>query len=108
MTDILQFLLDMRSGAVASDCNQKFNEVVKAVVDTGGKGELNIKLSIAPSKFGTGGCADSRLDRSLDEITRSRSLTWRLHCYSCRSERRSAFAAAWKGRTLYDPRQGGL
>lgn len=54
MTDLLQTLLDMRNGAVASDCNEKFNEVLKAVLDTGGKGELSIKIFIRPSKMGMG------------------------------------------------------
>lgn len=55
MTDLLQILLDMRSGQVAADCNAKFGEVLKAVLDTGGKGELTIKLFIKPSKMGMGG-----------------------------------------------------
>lgn len=55
MTDLLQILLDMRSGQVASDCNAKFGEVLKAVLDTGGKGELTIKLFIKPSKMRMGG-----------------------------------------------------
>lgn len=45
----------MRSGQVATDCNAKFNEVLKAVIDTGGKGKLTIDLTIAPSKMGMGG-----------------------------------------------------
>ncbi len=55
MTDLLQILLDMRNGAVASDCNVKFNEVLKAVIETGGKGELTIKLMLRPGKLGMGG-----------------------------------------------------
>lgn len=53
--DLLGILLDMRSGQVAADCNQKFNDVVSAVLETGGKGELTIKIFIAPSKFAMGG-----------------------------------------------------
>ncbi len=53
-TDLLQVLLDMRNGQVAADCNQKFNEVLGAVLDTGGKGELTIKIFIKPSKMGMG------------------------------------------------------
>ncbi len=55
MTDLLKILLDMRNGKVAMDCNEKFNEVLKAVLDTGGKGELTIKLFVKPSKMGMGG-----------------------------------------------------
>ena len=54
MTDLLAVMMDMRNGAVAADCNQKFNEVLKAVIDTGGKGELTIKLMVKPSKMGMG------------------------------------------------------
>jgi len=53
-TDLLQCLLDMRNGQVAADCNTKFNEVLRGVLETGGKGELTIKLSIKPAKFGLG------------------------------------------------------
>lgn len=53
--DLLAILLDMRSGQVAADCNSKFNEVLQAVLETGGKGELVIKLFIKPSKMGMGG-----------------------------------------------------
>ena len=56
MTDLLQVLLDMRSGQVAADCNAKFNEVLGAVLETGGKGELILKLKLEPSKMGMGGC----------------------------------------------------
>jgi len=55
MTDLLQILLDMRNGAVAQDCNEKFNDVLRGVLETGGKGELTIKLFIKPSKMGMGG-----------------------------------------------------
>ena len=54
MTDLLQVILDMRSGQVAQDCNNKFNDVLSAVLDTGGKGELTIKILVEPSKFGMG------------------------------------------------------
>ena len=55
MTDLLAVLLDMRSGQVAADCNAKFNEVLKAVIETGGKGKLTIDLMVEPSKMGMGG-----------------------------------------------------
>lgn len=55
LNDLISVLMDMRSGAVAADINQKFNEVLAGVLDTGGKGELTIKLKISPSKFGMGG-----------------------------------------------------
>ncbi len=53
--DLLGILLDMRGGQVAADCNAKFNECLQAVLETGGKGELTIKLLISPSKFAMGG-----------------------------------------------------
>lgn len=54
-TDLLQFLLDMRNGQVAANCNEKFNELIQAVLETGGKGELTIKIFVKPSKMGMGG-----------------------------------------------------
>jgi len=55
MTDLLAVMMDMRNGQVAADCNRKFNEMLKAVMDTGAKGELTIKLFVKPSKMGMGG-----------------------------------------------------
>ena len=55
MTDILRVLFDMRNGQVAEDCSRKFAEVLQAVLDTRGKGELTIKLKIEPSKCAIGG-----------------------------------------------------
>lgn len=55
MTDLLNLLVSMRSGKVIADCNDKFNEVLSAVLDTGQKGEFAVKISIKPSKFGMGG-----------------------------------------------------
>ena|ERR1044071_8439856 len=54
-SDLLSVLLDMRNGQVAADCNQKFNEVLSGVQETGGKGELTIKLFVRPAKMGMGG-----------------------------------------------------
>jgi len=54
-TDLLAVLLEMRSGLVAADLNAKFNEVLGAVLDNAGKGELTIKLSFAPSRLAMGG-----------------------------------------------------
>ena len=42
--DILSVLMDMRNGAVANDISTKFDTVVQAVRETGGKGEVTIKL----------------------------------------------------------------
>jgi|ERR1051326_196075 hypothetical protein len=53
--DILQVLLDMRNGAVAADVNEKFEEMIRAVLETGGKGKLTVELSVEPSKKGMGG-----------------------------------------------------
>lgn len=55
MTDLMQVLLEMRNGAVAADLNTKFNEVLAAVLETGGGGKLTVDLSIKPSRMGLGG-----------------------------------------------------
>jgi hypothetical protein len=53
--DLLSVLMDMRDGAVASDLNEKFNELLQAVFDTAAKGEMSITLSVEPAKMGLGG-----------------------------------------------------
>jgi hypothetical protein len=53
--DILQTITDMRNGAVAIDINSKFNEMIQAVLETGGKGELTVTIKAEPSKLGMGG-----------------------------------------------------
>jgi hypothetical protein len=55
MNDILQVLMDMKSGAIAADINEKFTEVVTAVLTNAGKGELTLTLSVKPSRMGSGG-----------------------------------------------------
>jgi len=55
MTDVIAVLLAMRSGKVAAHINEKFSDCLRAVLDTGGKGEVTIKLLIRPSKVGMGG-----------------------------------------------------
>ena len=56
MTDFVNLIMEMRGGAVATDLNAKFNEMLTAVLETGGKGELTVKIRAAPSKMGMGGC----------------------------------------------------
>jgi hypothetical protein len=53
--DLVHLLMEMRNGAVAADCNRKFNEVLDAVIETGGKGEFTLKVLVKPSKMGMGG-----------------------------------------------------
>lgn len=55
MTDFISLVMDMRSGAVAADLNAKLQEVLRAVLETAGKGELTVKFTITPSKLGMGG-----------------------------------------------------
>ena len=55
MTDLLKVLVEMRAGQVAADCNQKFSELLKAVLDTGQKGQMTLVLNLEPAKMGMGG-----------------------------------------------------
>jgi hypothetical protein len=55
VNDFLAVVMDMRSGQVAQDINTKFNELVSAVLETGAKGELTVKVSVKPSRFAMGG-----------------------------------------------------
>ena len=52
--NIIHTMLGLRQGALAS-INQKWNDVVTAVLNTGGKGELTLKLTIEPSRRLPGG-----------------------------------------------------
>lgn len=54
-TDFMNLLMEMRNGAVAQDLNEKFNEMLSAVLESAGPGELTIKIKAKPSKMGTGG-----------------------------------------------------
>ena len=54
MTDFVNLITEMRSGAVAIDLNNKFNEMLTAVLETGGKGEFAVIVKAAPSKMGMG------------------------------------------------------
>ena len=55
MTDLVGLLMEMRGGRVAADCNEKFNEMLTGVLETGGKGEFTLKIKCEPSKMGIGG-----------------------------------------------------
>lgn len=53
--DFVQVLVGMRSGDVLIDVNRRFNELMEAVLATGAKGDLKLKLQIKPSKINMGG-----------------------------------------------------
>ena len=51
MVDIIQTLMEMRNGKVASDINRKFAELMNAIYEHRKKGSITIKIDIAPAKF---------------------------------------------------------
>jgi hypothetical protein len=53
-TDIVGVLLGLHAGDAVNQINDRFNEVVTGVLETGKDGELTIKLKLHPSKFGMG------------------------------------------------------
>ncbi len=55
MADLLNVLVEARSGGIIRDLNEKFNRVLTGVLETAGKGELVVKFSIEPAKQGFGG-----------------------------------------------------
>lgn len=96
--DFVHVLLEMRNGAVASDCNRKFSELLSAVLETGGKGELTVKVFIKPSKLALGG-AVVEVETSHDCKTKKPEL----------SVGRSLFFVTKDGRlTRGDPNQEGM
>lgn len=50
----LETLRDLRQGACLDDLAYAINQVVEAVVHHGGKGEVTLKLKIAPASKGEG------------------------------------------------------
>lgn len=55
MTDFVNLIMEMRNGRVAQDLNNKFNEVLTGVLESGGKGELSVTFKLEPSRMGMGG-----------------------------------------------------
>ncbi len=49
-TDLIHVLMDMRSGAVASELSKEFNELIEAILTTGRGGSFTLSLDVAPSK----------------------------------------------------------
>lgn len=54
-TDFINLLIELRDGQIAQDINEKFNEILAAVLRTAGKGKVTIEFLIEPAKMGTGG-----------------------------------------------------
>lgn len=50
MADFINTIMECRNGEVAVDLNRKFNEVLEAVREVGGSGELSMKFKIKPVK----------------------------------------------------------
>lgn len=50
MQNLLDVLTDMRDGAVLMDCNEKFSQMVAAVLETGKGGEIKLTIKVKPSK----------------------------------------------------------
>lgn len=65
LTDFINTLVEMRGGAVASECNKKFSELIAAVLEVAGQkgGTFTLAIDVKPSKFGMGGVV---LEVSLD------------------------------------------
>lgn len=55
MNDIFGVLAQMGRGDVAAELNRHFEELVGHVLENAGKGELTLKVKLAPSSFSTDG-----------------------------------------------------
>lgn len=49
-SDLVQILADMRDGDALIDMNDKLNEMVHGVLETGKAGEFTLKLKVSPAK----------------------------------------------------------
>lgn len=50
MVDFVSTVMEMRNGKVAADISDKFNELIAAVLDTGGGGKIAITFDVKPSR----------------------------------------------------------
>lgn len=66
MIDFVNTVMEMRNGKVAADISEKFNELVSAVLDTGGTGKIAVTFDIKPAR------ADVR--GGVKEVTMSHSV----------------------------------
>jgi hypothetical protein len=55
MANFLNVLTDMRGGQVLQDLDAKFNEVLAAILENGGKGKITVEFAVEPSKMAVGG-----------------------------------------------------
>lgn len=51
MVDIIQTLLEMRNGKVASEINRKFAELMNAIYTHRKPGAITISIKVSPDKF---------------------------------------------------------
>lgn len=66
--DFVQTLVEMRNGAVASECSNKLTEVIKAVCETGKKGKLALVIGIEPSMIVLGEVTEIQLKHDVKII----------------------------------------
>lgn len=51
MADFMNTIMEMRNGQTAVECTQKFSELISAIMDTGKKGVLTLKVTVAPGRM---------------------------------------------------------
>lgn len=64
MADFIQTLMEMRAGAAAADCSRKLSELVAAIMETGKKGELVLKVNITPSRLNLGRVTEVEIEHT--------------------------------------------
>jgi uncharacterized beta-barrel protein YwiB (DUF1934 family) len=52
MADFISTVMEMRDGKVAAQINQKFAELMTAIAEHQGKGNISLKLTVVPTKMG--------------------------------------------------------
>lgn len=64
MADFVNTLMEMRQGNTAVDCTNKFSELIAAIMDTGKKGVLTLKLTVSPGRMAHGVVKDVEITHS--------------------------------------------
>ncbi len=78
MADFVSTLIEMRNGAVASDCSRKLTELITAILETGKKGKLTLNINVVPSRLSLGKVTEVEIDHdckvSKPELSTGRSI----------------------------------
>lgn len=65
--DYVQTLIELRNGQVASECSNALQTVLAAVLDTGKKGAVSVKLDVVPTRVELGRVVEVEVTHKITE-----------------------------------------